>query len=166
MANFTKTLREKIVKDFATKHNGVFNPALFLDDVKRTGDKHPAYAWFEWDEGKAAAAYQLEQARDFARDLRVSFRVEEVVGPHSVRVKEHPIPMVISPMDNRRHGGGYVLTDPDDPDHIAEHCRQAARTLEQWRDRYSAALAHAGLKVGDVNTLIARLERKAPQKAA
>jgi hypothetical protein len=166
MAGFTKARRQKIVEDFARRHNGNFNPALFLDEVRRQGESHPAYGWFEWDAAKAAAAYQLEQARDFARDLRVSFKVEEIIAPNQVRIREHPIPMVISPMDGRKRGGGYVLTDPDDPDHIAEHCLQAARTLQQWRDRYSAALAHAEVKVGEVNMMIARLEHKASSKAA
>ena len=166
MPGFTKAVRERIVRDFATRHNGNFNPALFLAEVRQTGVSHPAYDWFEWDEGKAAHAYWLEQARDFARDLRVSFRIEEVTGPHQVRVHQAPIPMVLSPMEGRRNGGGYVLTDPDDPEHIAEHCRQAARTLQQWRDRYSAALAHAGIKPDAINQMIARLERKAPPRAA
>ena len=129
MAHFTKDLRQQIVKDFATRHNGVYNPTLFLEEVRRTGKTHPAYEWFTWDEHEAAVAYQIEQARSFARDLRVTFRVEEVTGAHQVRIKETPIPMVISPMEGRKNGGGYVLTDPDDPEHIAEHCRQAARTL-------------------------------------
>ncbi len=166
MSSFTKAKRQKIVEEFARRHNGNYNPALFLEEVKTTGESHPAFGWFEWDADKAASAYQLEQARDFARDLRVSFKIEEIVGPNQVRIREHPIPMVISPMEGRRHGGGYRLTDPDDPEHIAEHCLQAARTLQQWRDRYSAALAHAGIKVSDVNTVIARLERKASSKAA
>lgn len=166
MASFTKALRERIVKEFATRHNGLYNPALFLAEVRAEGPKHPAYAWFEWDADKAATAYQLEQAREFARDLRVSFRVEEIIGPNQVRVSQQPMPMVLSPMDGRRSGGGYVLTDPDDPDHIAEHCRQAARTLEQWRDRYTAALAHAGVAAAEVNKIVGRLERASSEPKA
>ena len=166
MARFTKSIRERIVREFATRHNGNFNPALFLEEVRDAGEKHPAYAWFEWDESKAAQFYQLEQARSFARDLRVTFRIEEVSAPHRIMIKEHAIPMVLSPIDGRRHGGGYFLTDPDDPEHIAEHCRQAARTLGQWLERYAAAIAHAGVKTMDIQAAIAKLERKVPLKAA
>lgn len=166
MASFTKAVRERIVKEFAVRHNGQFNPQLFLDEVKAKGEEHPAYEWFEWSDDTAAKAYRIEQARSFARDLRVSFRVEEVTAPHQVRVRETPIPMFLSPMQGRKNGGGYVLTDVNDAEHIAEHCRQAAKTLEQWRDRYAAALGRAGIGTGDVDKIIARLERSAESKAA
>lgn len=166
MANFTKELRQQIVQDFAVRHNGNYNPALFLEEVKRDGEKHPAFGWFEWDQSAAAQAYQLEQARAFARDLRISFKVEEVIGPHSVRIRETPMPMVISPMEGRRNGGGYKLVDPDDPEHIEEHCRQAAATLTQWLKRYGAALAHVGAKTGEVHKVIARLEKAAGVSSA
>ena len=146
MSRFTKEIRQRIVQKFAVRHNGQFDPALFIQEVRATGAEHPAYDWFEWDVGNAAQAYQLEQARAFARDLRVTFRVEEITGPHSVRIKEEPMPMVISPISGRNKGGGYVLVDPNDPEHIAEHCVQAARALAQWRDRYAAAIAHVGVK--------------------
>lgn len=166
MAGLSRELRERIVKDFATRHNGIYNPVLFLQEVRETGPSHPAYEWFEWDDRAAALAYQLEQARSFARDLRVTFRVEEVTGPHQVRVRETPMPMVISPMDGRKTGGGYVLVDPNDPAHIAEHCRQAAKTLEQWRDRYAAALSHATIAAADINIVVGKLERAASEPKA
>lgn len=95
MANFTKAIREGIVKEFATRHNGVFNPALFLEEVKSRGSRHPAFEWFEWDDGAAASAYRIEQARDFARDLKVSFRVEEITAPNQVRINRTEMPMVL-----------------------------------------------------------------------
>lgn len=155
---FTKEVREQIVREFAIKHNGTFNPQLFLNEVRETGPDHPAFDWFEWDNKKAAAAYQLEQARSFARDLRVTFRIEEVTGPSQVRIRETPMPMVISPIGTRSKGGGYVLVDPNDPAHIEEHCRQAALTLKQWKDRYEAALSHVNIDIRKVETLIGQLE--------
>jgi hypothetical protein len=160
-ARFTKHLRQKIVREFAVRHNGQYDAALFLREVRETGKTHPAYEWFEWDADAAAQAYQLEQARAFARDLRVIFRVEEVVGPHSVRVRETPMPMVLSSLETRHKGGGYKLVDPDDPQHIAEHCRQAARTLVQWIERYQAAIAHAGVKMAAFEVAVGKLEKAA-----
>lgn len=163
---FTKHLRQKIVREFAIKHNGQFDASLFLKEVREQGSSHPAYEWFEWNKDAAAHAYQLEQARAFARDLRVIFRIEEVAGPHSVRVRETQMPMVISPTATRNKGGGYLLVDPDDPEHMAEHCRQAAKTLGEWKTRYQAAIAHAGVKVVDLEKAIGKLERAADLQPA
>ena len=161
MARFTKALRQQIVEEFARRHNGRFNPALFVEEVRRKGSEHPAYEWFEWDRNKAALAYQVEQARDFARDLRVVFHVEEVGRSKPIRVAS-AMPMVLSPIADRSHGGGYVLTDPDDPAHLAEHCRQAAQTLRSWLARYEAAVRHAGATPEAINKMVQQLEAVAP----
>jgi hypothetical protein len=158
----SKLQRQRIVKEFAVRHNGHYNPNLFLEEVRRQGKGHPAYAWFEWDEGKAASAYQLEQARAFARDLRVTFTVTEVNGGNRrVKVRESSMPMVISPLQGRQDGGGYVLVDPKDPAHLDEHCRQAAVALRAWLGRYSDAVKHIGQTTGQIEGLIEALEKRA-----
>lgn len=148
MMRFTKELRQQIVEDFARRHNGVFNPTLFVEEVRATGADHPAHEWFEWDRDRAALAYQVEQAREFARGLRVTFTVEEIGRKSAVVVREERMPLVISPVAGRRDGGGYFLANPEDPEHMAEHCRQAATALRSWMERYGGALAHAGGRVG------------------
>lgn len=158
MNKFTKALRQEIVRDFATRHNGQFNPALFVEEVRTKGPSHPAYEWFEWDQDKAAFQYQVEQARNFARDLRVSFKVEEIGRRGSIRVRETVIPMLLSPREHRSSGGGYYLVDPADPDHLHEHCAQAAVALRAWLNRYEAALIHAGGSVQFVTELVGALE--------
>lgn len=159
MAQFTKELRQEIVREFALRHNGIFNPALFLDEVRSAGPSHQAYEWFEWDASKAALAYQTEQARNFARDLRVVFKIEEIGRKSAFTVRQTEMPMVMSPMAGRSKGGGYILVDPDDAEHMQEHCRQAATALRAWLDRYDAALVHCGGKRGDAESIIARLDR-------
>jgi hypothetical protein len=167
MSRFTKALRQKIVKDFAIKHNGIYNPTLFLEEVRRSGPSHPAYDWFEWDRDRAAAQYQVEQARNFARDLRVSFKVEVINGGRrSIQVRETAMPLVLSPVDGRRSGGGYVLTDENDPAHMIEHCRQAAMALRAWLSRYRSAGEHAGCDLASLEAVVKRLEETAPQTSA
>lgn len=163
---YSKARRQEIVREFAVRHNGQFNAALFLGEVREAGEKHEAYAWFEWDADKAAQAYQLEQARDFARDLRVSFKVEEIAGKKGMRVREAAMPMVLSPLAGRNHGGGYYLTNTDDPAHMAEHCRQAAVALRAWIGRYEAALIAAGGTVTYLVQAADALEKMTPAKAA
>ncbi len=162
MARFTRALRQQIVEEFARRHNGRFNPALFVEEVRRKGAEHPAHDWFEWNRDKAALAYQVEQARDFARDLRVVFQVEEIGRNKPIRVAA-AMPMVLSPIADRSHGGGYVLTDPDDPAHMAEHCRQAAQALRSWLGRYEAAVRHCGATPEAINRMVQQLEAAAPK---
>lgn len=167
MSRFTKAVRQQIVRDFALRHNGQYNPGLFLEEVRRTGPSHPAYQWFEWDTERAALNYQIEQAREFARDLRVTFKVEEVGRRGNITVRTVPMPMVLSPTDQRRGGGGYHLVDQNDPSHMVEHCRQALTTLKAWLARYEAALVFAGLSTAPVLKIVNALEStQPPQKTA
>ena len=75
------------------------------------------------------------------------------------------MPLVLSSLATRDKGGGYRLVDPDDPEHIMEHRKQAARTLREWLGRYQAAVAHAGVKPADIEKAIGRLENAALKKA-
>lgn len=162
MARFTKELRQQIVREFAIRHNGQFNAALFLAEVRATGPDHPAYEWFTWDDQEAADQHRTWQAREFANGLKVTFTVETIGRDRAFTIKEASAPMVISPVAGRHQGGGYWLTDPDNPEHMAEHCRQAATSLRTWLRRYEAALIHAGGKPDTVNRLIGALEKAAP----
>lgn len=158
MSRFTKELRQQIVREFAIRHNGTFNPTLFLEEVRNVGESHPAHAWFEWDKDAAAQRYQIEQAREFARDLKVTFKVEEIGGRKTVKVREASMPMVLSPIAGRQTGGGYYLVQPDDPRHMEEHCAQAAVALRGWLNRYQACLQHVQMPAGELEGIIAALE--------
>lgn len=155
MSGFTKDARQRIVREFALKHGGRYEPAEFVAEVRKTGKKHPAWDWFEWSTEKAAQAYWLEQARDFARDLRVVFNVKTVAGG-TTKVRAE-MPMVMSPMVGRSKGGGYVLSNPNDPRHMTEFCRQAASDLSSWLSRYKGALLHAGIEPASVEQNVKRL---------
>lgn len=162
---FSKEERQRIVEDFARKHNGQYDPALFLKEVKEAGKDHAAYDWFEWNTKKAANEFNLWQARAFAKDLRIKFEVEEVGRSGAVTVKTVEAPMVISPTSGRSNGGGYVSFDPSNPAHQAEHCHQAAAALRSWLDRYQAALIHAGYGVRTIEQIAEGMEAVlAPQE--
>jgi hypothetical protein len=64
----------------------------------------------------------------------------------------------MSPMASRNDGGGYVLSDPSDPDHIAEHRRQAAAALRTWMTRYRGAILNAGVGEDKIETIAVLLE--------
>jgi len=158
MATFTKELRQQIVEDFARRHNGLYDPALFLQEVKDAGKEHPAHSWFTWNDIDAAAAHRLDQARDFARGLKVVFRIEQVTGPSQVRVHQVEAPLVHSPREGRKDGGGYRLTVPTLDDHLHELAGQAADDLRAWAARYKAPLTAAGIADGKIEAIIAKLE--------
>lgn len=165
MVRFTKKLRQKIVDEFSTRHNGQYNPELFLREVQEKGPEHPAYGWFEWDSNKAAHEHNLWQARSFAKDLRIVFEVEQVGRSGTMTVVQQEMPTVLSPVAGRNGGGGYVLTDPDNPEHMAEHCRQAGTALRSWLKRYSAALMHVDGSIKPVERIAEALERvEAPKE--
>lgn len=165
-ACFTKAVRQDIVREFALRHNGQYDPVLFLKEVQETGKGHPAYKWFEWDAAKAAHEFNLEQARAFARDLRVTFSVEEVRRNEPVSVRQVSMPLVQSPLEGRKKGGGYVLVDPENGEHKAEHCRQAASALRSWLNRYGAAVVHAGMTYTEIEEIASKLDKAASGAAA
>ena len=150
MTRFTREARQEIVEAFARANGGVFDAGAFLAEVSQVGKKHAAWDWFEWNDNKAAREHRLDQARDFARGLVVRFEIQ-VVDRGATKVVSQSVPLIMSPTDNRRQGGGYVMTDPDDPQHMAELCRQAAQGLRWFIERFEAAIRHAG---GDVAPLV------------
>lgn len=164
MARFTKQLRQDIIREFAVRHNGHYNAALFLEEVRATGAEHPAYEWFQWDDDRAAHEHRLWQAREFSAGLRVSFTIEEIGRNRAITVREVEMPMAISPVSGRGRGGGYFLSDPENPEHMAELCRQAATALSAWIRRYRAAVLHAGGSVVMIEKQLSRLEAAAPRR--
>ena len=166
MGKYTKQQRQTIVREFATRHNGLYNPALFVEEVRASGPSHPAYDWFEWDESKAAKEHQLWQAREFVRDLRVSFSIEEVGRDRAISVRTVEMPAALSPMDVRSKGGGYVMTSPGDDRTMSEYCRQAAAALDAWLRRYGAALSYAGASSDGLLKQIKVLETAASKALA
>lgn len=164
MRKFTKALRQQIVREFAVRHNGQYNPHLFVEEVRAQGENHPAHAWFQWDRDKAAGEYWLWQAREFASGLTVSFKIEEIGKNRKITIREIEAPLVQSPMDGRRDGGGYELFDPENPEHMTELCRQAAVSLTTWFTRYRGAIQHAGGSVGSVEKLLKLLQAASPEE--
>jgi hypothetical protein len=158
---FTKEQRQEIVREFAIRHNGQYDPKLFLQEVRAKGPDHPAYEWFTWDDEKAAREHRLWQARHFASDLKVTFSVEEVGGNRSFSVKSVEVPLVHSPTDGRDDGGGYVLTDASNEAHMQELCRQGANALSAWLRRYKGAVEYAGGSTKQIERQLKALERVA-----
>lgn len=165
MARFTRAARQQIVRDFAEKNGGWFDATRFLAEVQKKGEAHPAWEWFEWDDDNAANEFRLDQARDFARGLTIRFEIKSV-HRGAFRVTEHTVPLAVSPIGGRRGGGGYFITDPNDPSHMAELCLQAAQSLRWFLSRYEGALKHAGISISSLERMQTSLESMIPQDEA
>ena len=135
---FSRAHRQAIVEDFCRRHNGLYSPDLFLREVQEMGEDHPAFSWFLWDDEDAANEHRLWQARTFVSDLRIKFSVETVNRKGAIRVLVSEAPYALSPVSSRNSGGGYYVTDLNDPSHIAELTRQAATSLQTWLRRYGS----------------------------
>jgi hypothetical protein len=164
MARFTKALRERIVRDFTSRHNGRFDPAVFVEEVNAAGPSHEAYEWFQWDDREAASQWRIEQARSFVQGIRIKFSVE-TVSRGNITIRQSVVPLVMSHLSNRRVGGGYVVTNTDSPDHMAEFCGQAARDLDAWLRRYAGAVLFAGGSTVQIERMSATLSEKAKGQA-
>jgi len=155
---YTAKVRQAIITDFCKRHGGEYNPVVFVREVKRKGEDHPAYSWFTWEDTDAAEQYRIWQARVFARNLVIKFAIEEIGRGGRMTVVEQQMPMIISPREGRREGGGYILTDPKDPMHMALLCGEAAVALRTWFRRYSAAVHATGVPERVVEHLAEQLE--------
>lgn len=165
MARFTRQLRQQLVRDFAERNGGWFDPAAFLIEVQEQGVTHPAYDWFEWNDEAAATEFRLDQARDFARGLVVQFEVRSFFRG-AIHISQETAPLALSPLANRNRGGGYYITDPNDPAHMTELCRQAAQSLRWFISRYEGALKYAGIPVASLQEMEAELGQDEQSEAA
>ena len=151
---FTVSLRQEIIEEFAARHGGQYDPALFFEEVRDQGRQHRAHDWFMWNRTDAAYQYNLWQARAFAQGVKVSFTVTNVGGGSFTM----DAPMVISPLSGRKGGGGYTTMDPENEEHVAELSRQGAASLRSWIARYKFCLQHAEIPVAPFEQAAARLE--------
>jgi hypothetical protein len=74
------------------------------------------------------------------------------------------VPAFISPISERKAGGGYVTVDWSDGNKSGEVYRQAAADLERWVKRYEGVCGLAGLVCDRLPELVAEL-RIAADKA-
>ena len=110
----------------AGRHNGLLR---VRDVVNYARDEETAlHSCFEWDDGTAAEAYRLDQARDL-----IQVYVMVVEG------SDEPVRAFVSLQSDRTNpGGGYrplVLVMQDD-ERRAELLAQAMAEFHRWRDKY------------------------------
>ena len=150
----TREERQGIIQDYAQRHGGIYHPADFVEEVRKAGESHPAFEWFEWDDDIAGQHHRVWQARMFSIRLKIRFSIPNV---KSTKVKINYLPFVTSSVSERSDGGGYFIVDPDNPEHMEELCRQATSDLERWLKRYESSLVYAGGSAAWLNRTLKKL---------
>ena len=158
MAAFNRTYRQQIVDEYmnATGANS-FIPGAFLEWLKPQTDHRVYSVFFGKDDEEAAWQYRLHLARQFVAGLRIRVAVSET--------EVVKVPAFISPVSERRAGGGYVSVDWSDESKSGEIYRQAATDLERWIKRYDGACSLAAIDLDAVGKLISILRLKADTAA-
>lgn len=148
MREFTKEIRQEILDEYTARH-GEFSPAGFLREVRASNGSHPAWSWFEWDDGKAAEEHRVWQSRMFVQGLKIKFEIETSSSKVS-KIEVREAPAYLSPVDRRAEGGGYYPFDPSNDAHRQELARQASQSLETWMRRYGGIFELMG---GNLKTI-------------
>lgn len=162
MAGFNRGYRQKVVDEYlnATGAN-FFIPSEFLEWLRDKPDHRVYPVFFGKSDEAAAQEYRLMLARQFVAGLRIKVTVTPQMAaslPHiAVSIREPmtiKVPAFVSPVSERRGGGGYVSTDISDTETAHEIYRQAAQSLTAWLDRYGDAARLAGADVGHVEAVL------------
>ena len=133
--HFTKEIRMEIIHAHIEEF-GKFEATVFEEAAQ--SPQHPAHDWFTWDDGDAAKAWRVQEARMFGH-IRITRQAVETVDAGtggSVRIELGP--MLVSPPDNRADGGGYLLaSSPEGQDALRA---EAALMMLQWLARFRTVL--------------------------
>lgn len=147
--------KQKVVDGYlSASGKNQFIPNEFLGWLQGQPEHECYPIFFGMSDEDAAAAYREELVRRWVSGLRVVVRTEQtsVQKVGAVEVREFTLPLYHSPTEGRRHGGGYISTDPNDPTHLAEIARQGSVALAAWIERYSGVAKIIGVSVEVVDT--------------
>lgn len=168
MSGFPMKKRQAIIDGYlAATGSNLFVPAEFIDWLSGQPE-HEAYDWFFGISNEAAAReYRIGLARQMASGLRITAQVQSAPAARSkVSVEVREYPAMVSPIDGRKSGGGYVPFDPSDPALSAELKRQAASALKAWLQRYRGVAEQSGINLKPIEKIAGALDSSGVVEAA
>lgn len=162
MAAFNRTYRQQVIDEYlnATGRNH-FVPAEFLEWLEPQEDHRVWSVFFGKSDEEAAHQYRLSLTRQFVAGLRIVVNAQIEVGQVTVKV-----PAFISPVAERKSGGGYTPIDIRQRDATAELCRQASEDLERWIRRWEGTATIAGVSVDEAKKIAKALAAHGVEEAA
>ena len=154
MANFSKKTKQRIIDDYLhITGSNMYVPCEFVAWLSGQHD-HEAYsAFYGISNDELADKYRIDLARRLASGLRIVVKNEDVESTVlSFRIAEYPA--YISPVANRRSGGGYERFDPYDDVAQSELRKQAGISLASWLERYRGCAEHIGLDMSSLEDIV------------
>lgn len=162
-----RSYRQQIVDEFLNAvGENFFSPAAFLDWLKPQKSHRAWGLFFGRSEKEAAEAHRLALVRQFISGLRIVVSVSmrpSKAKKVSVVVR---MPAYISPMSNRREGGGYYATDVHDKVQMRELARQAAIDLRRVHERNEGIGQISGIDISVLLNLAEQFDAAGLPKAA
>lgn len=147
--------RQRIIDDYlAQTGRNMFVAGEFIDWLAGQPE-HEAYdLFYGMTDEHAAREYRLGLARRMASGLRIVARIENTEAS-VVHITTREYPAFVSPVSQRRTGGGYQPVNPEDEAQLTELRRQGAASLRGWLARYRGVFEAAGYDLSAVEQIAA-----------
>lgn len=152
--NFKKSDKQRLINEYAAETGrNTLDVAHIREWLKQKPD-HEFYDYvFGASDDKKIEEYEKDRIAGLIRGLRITVK-HETVKDVKVRIKVADYPAYISPMKDRKHGGGYVPFDPSSEVSQQELRLQAAQALAAWLARYRGCVEHVGHDVTPMEQLV------------
>jgi len=167
---FTKKDRQDIIDNYLNQTGrNSYVPSEFIDWL-RDNPGHKIYNnFFGASDEEMADKHRENMARQFASGLRITIKISEMPMPSKIKnlkVEAVDVPSLISPINNRANGGGYVSVDVQDTDTMTELAMQAHQSLKSWRKRYAGTCALSGIDISEIDSILEELKAKTVKEEA
>jgi len=167
---FTKKDRQDIIDDYLNQTGrNSYVPSEFVDWLRENPD-HKAYNLFSFGADEVMAnKYREDIARGFASGLRLTIKISEMPMPSKIenlKVETVDVPSLISPINNRANGGGYISVDVRDTNTMSELAMQAHQALKSWQKRYAGTCALSNIDISAIDSILEELKAKTVKEEA
>jgi hypothetical protein len=101
--------------------------------------------------------------------VKLQFNIETIDATDSITIEDAKVvrfPTYISPIDNRAQGGGYQRFDLENPEVVAELCRQSCRELRAWINRHDGICALKNIDIESLKEVANSLESESVSSEA
>ena len=161
---FTKNDRQAIIDGYLndTGRNS-YVPSEFVQWLKGKPDHKVYDTFFGTSDAEMADKHREVIARSFASGLRITIKISELPMPKntdSIKVETVTVPSMVSPINNRANGGGYIAVDVQDTNTMQELCRQAYMDLNAWKNRFEGVCSLSGVDVKSIEVILKKLQSK------
>jgi len=167
---FTKKDRQDIIDDYANQTGrNSYVPSEFIDWLRDKPDHKVYNHFFGASDEEMADKHRENMARQFASGLRLTIKTSEMPMPSNIenlKVEAVDVPLLISPINNRANGGGYISVDVQDTDTMCELALQAHQALKSWKGRYAGSCGLLGIDISEIDSILDELKAKTVKEEA